>query len=91
MVHGKCPNGKSKRILQILQQRMFGIFIADDTQVFRNLPIDGKVRIVEQDTAICLGMIKVIAFIGEDSLIAEHRETVRKTAGDEELAFIIFA
>ena len=70
---------------------MFGIFGTDDTEFFGDLPIDREVGIVKEDTSVCLGMVEVVAFIGEDRLIAQHGEAVCKTAWDEELAFVLFA
>jgi len=68
---------------------MFGIFGADDTQFFRHLPIDSQIRVVQQQSAIRFRMIEVIAFVGEDGLVAEHRETMCKALGDEELTLVI--
>ena len=70
---------------------MFGIFGTQYPQIFRHLPIDRQIRVVEQNTAVRLRMIEVVAFIGEDSLIAQHREPVRKTARNIELPFVLFA
>ena len=80
-----------KWIVKIPQQRMFLVFIADDAQFLGDLPVDRQIGVVQHDTTVRFGMVEVIAFIGKDSLLAQHGETVRKTARDEELPFVLFA
>lgn len=67
------------------------VFVAQDPQFFGYLPIDRQIRVAQQQSAICLGVIEVIAFIGKDRLIAQHRETMCKTTGNEELPFVLLA
>ena len=66
------------------------VLIANDTEVLGYLPVDGEIGIIEQNTAICFGMVEVIALIGKDRLIAQHGEAMRKSAGDIELTFVLF-
>ena len=66
------------------------VLIANDTEVFGYLPVDSEIGIIEQNTAICFGMVEVIALIGKDRLIAQHGEAMRKSAGDIELTFVLF-
>lgn len=70
---------------------MFGVFGAYNAQICRDLPIDCQIRVAQQQSAICLRVIEVIAFIGKDRLIAQHREAVCKTTGNEELPFVLLA
>lgn len=70
---------------------MFGVLLADNTLVLGNLPVNSQIRVVEQDTTVSLGVIEIIAFIGEDGRLAQHGETMRKTFGDEELTVIVGA
>lgn len=67
------------------------VFIAQNPQILRDLPIDGQIGIIQQNTAVRLRMIEVIAFVGEDSLVAQHRESVRKSARNIELPLVLFA
>ena len=70
---------------------MLLIFIAQYPQFLGHLPLDRQVRVVEQYAAVRLGVIEVVAFIGEDSLVAQHREPVREPARNKKLPFVLFA
>lgn len=68
---------------------MFFIFITEDAVALGNAPINIQIRIAQQQSAIGLGMIEVIALVSEGSRITEHREPVRKTARDKELSMVL--
>lgn len=70
---------------------MFGIFVADDTCLLRNLPVYRQVRIVQQYTSVGLRMVQIVTFIGKDSRLAQYGETVCKALWHKELPFILFA
>ena len=69
---------------------VFLVFLAEDTQFLGHLPVDRQVRVVEQYTAVRLGMVGVVALVGEDRLIAQHREPVREPARNKKLPFVLF-
>ena len=70
---------------------MVFIFLADDPFLLRNLPIYRQIRIIQKNTSVSLRMIQVIAFIGKDRFLTQHRESMRETTGDVELTFVLFA
>lgn len=70
---------------------MFGIFLAEDTCFRRNLPVDSEVGVAQEQPSVRLGMVEIVAFVGEDRFLAEDGETVCKPPRDIELAVVLFA
>ena len=54
----------------------------------RNLPIDSKTFILNIYSGICFRMIKIIAFVLEDSHLAQHDKTMCKPARNKELPMV---
>jgi len=80
---------ESERGVEIAQQRVAGVFRAQDAACRIKLPVDAERRVGNGDAAVGLGSIVVVTFVLEHGCGAEHRETVGETARDEELAVIL--
>ena len=76
-------------IIKILEERMAGIFVAEDAFGFGNLPVDAQGRIRQEDASVGFGMVEFVAFVGEDGLLAQHAEAVGKPLGDIELQVVV--
>ena len=76
-------------IIKILEERMAGIFVAEDAFGFGNLPVDAQGRIRQEDASVGFGMVELIAFVREDGLLAQHAEAVGKPLGDIELQVVV--
>lgn len=79
---------ESERGVEIAQQRVVGIFRAQDAACGVKLPVDAERRVGNGDASVGLRGIIVVAFVLEHGRGAEHRETVGETARNEELAVI---
>ena len=70
---------------------MFFVFVTYDASLLRDAPVDRQGRIAQQETALCLRVVQVVAFVRKDRALAQHGEAMGKTAGNEELPFVLFA
>ena len=66
------------------------VLFGEDHLVHRHLPIDIERGVGKEYSTVDLGVIELVALIGEDSRFAEDRETMCKAFGDKELAMILF-
>ena len=73
---------------QVFQARMPGVLVRKDDAVGRYLPVDAQVRVVEQQAAFQLGMVQVVALVGEDGSGAEHGKTVRESLRNQVLQVV---
>lgn len=71
---------KFKWRIKILQQRMLGVFFAQDSLFRRDTPVDAQRIIQDADTAVRFRMIEVVALVLEDSRFTQYGEAVCKTA-----------
>lgn len=78
-------------IIEILEERMAGILVAEDAFGFGNPPVDAQGRIRQEDASVGFGMVELIAFVREHRRFAEHAESVSKALGDIELQVVILA
>lgn len=53
-------------------------------------PGNGYFRIVIDDAAFIFGMVKLVTFVSELGIIADHSKAVGKPTGNEELPLILF-
>ena len=69
---------------------MAKIFLAQNCFAGWNSPVDPEVRVENADACIGFRVVEIIAFILENGDVAEHREPVSETAGNEQLTVILF-
>ena len=79
---------ESERRVEIAQQRVAGVFRAQDAACRVKLPVDAERRVGNGYASVGLGSIVVVAFVLEHGRGAEHRETVGESARNEELTVI---
>ena len=72
-----------------MEQRIILVFLAENHLLGRNLPVDVQRRVGEQNTAIGLWIIEIVALIGEDRALAQYRKSMGKTARDIELTMAL--
>ena len=58
-----------KWTIEVLEERLLGVFITEDSLVKGNAPVDAEGGVAELDTTVSLRMIELVALILEDSLI----------------------
>lgn len=78
-----------KWIIEILQHWVSFVLLAQYPQFFGYLPINRQIRVAEQDPAIRLRMVQVIALVRKNRRLTQYRKTMRKTLGDEELQVVL--
>lgn len=72
-----------------LEWRIIPVFIRENDVFGRQLPVDGKTRVVPCDGALGFWSIEIVALILEDSVFTQHGESMCKAFRDEELAMIL--
>ena len=80
---------KFKWRIKILQQRMLGVFLAQDSVFRRNTPVDAQRIIQDADTTVRFRMIEVVTLVLEDGRFAQYGKTVRKAPRHKKLAMIL--
>ena len=80
---------KFKWRIKILQQRMLGVFLAQDSVFRRNTPVDAQRIIQDADTAVRFRMIEVVTLVLEDGRFAQYGKTVCKAPRHKKLAMIL--
>ena len=68
---------------------MLLILVGENRFIDGNSPVYIKRGIDDRDAAVSFRAIVIVAFVLEDSCVAQNGETVGKAAGNEELAVII--
>ena len=84
-------HGIVKRTLEVLQQRMLSVLVAQDGMLRGDAPVDAEAGVQDADAAIGFRMVEVVALVLEHSRLAQYREAVREAARDEELAMVVLA
>lgn len=79
-----------KRRIKILQQRMLGILLAQDSLFRRNAPVNTQRIIQNADTTVRFRMIEVVTLVLEDGRFAQYGKTMRKTPRHKKLAMVFF-
>lgn len=80
---------KFKWRIKILQQRMLGVFFAQDSVFRRNTPVDAQRIIQDADTTVRFRMIEVVTLVLEDGRFAQYGKTVCKAPWHKKLAMIL--
>ena len=75
----------NKWCLEVLEQRMFGILLAQDGFFYGNPPVDAQTFIQDADSPVRFGMVEIIALVLENRRFAQDGKSVGKALGDEEL------
>ena len=78
-----------KGIVKVCKQWVVLVFLAENHELGRYLPVDVQRRVGEQNTAICLWVVEIVALIGEDRALAQYRKSMGKAARDIELTMAL--
>ena len=65
------------------------VFLGEDTLLCGHLPVNVQFGVAEEQSTICLGMVEIVALVGEDGCLAEDGETVGKASWYEELTMVV--
>ena len=79
-----------KRRIKILQQRMLGVFLAQDSLLRRNSPVNTQRIIQNADTTVRFRMIEVVTLVLEDGRFAQYGKAMRKAPWHKKLAMVFF-
>ena len=71
-----------------VQSRMTAVLFRENHVRGVDPPVDTDLRVVPCDRPLALRGVVVVAFILEDSLLAQHDKSVRESAGDEQLTLV---
>ena len=74
--------------VEILKQRMTGVFLRKNGLFRVDTPVDAERTVGNGDATVGLGMIVVVAFVLEYGCLAQYGESVGESAGHEELQMI---
>ena len=69
---------------------MLQILLAEYRLLHRYAPVNAKRFILDIDSAICLGVIELVALVLEDGGFRENGEAMGKATRNEELTMIVF-
>ena len=78
-----------KRTLEVLQQRVPRVLLAQNGVVGRYAPVDAQAAVKDADPAVGLGVIEVVALVLEHGRLAQHGKAVGEALRDEELAVVV--
>ena len=81
--------GEYKRCFKVLQQRMFGILLTQDSFLRRYPPVDVQTFVQDADASVRFRMVEVVTLVLEHRRLAQHGKPVRKALRNEELPVVV--
>ena len=80
-----------KRAFELFEQRVAGVFVAQEGLVGGDAPVDAEAAVQDTDATVGLWGVEVVALVLENCVLAEHGKTVGKAFWNEELAVVVFS
>ena len=75
---------------KIFEQYVLCVFLAEDSFVGGDAPVDAERGVEDGDAIVGFGMIKFVALVLENGCLTQHGEAVGKAFRHEELPVILF-
>ena len=79
----------NERCLEVFEQRVLCILLAQQGLVGRYAPIDAETVVKDAYAAVGFGMVELVALVLENGRLAQHGETVGEAFWNEELAVVV--
>lgn len=78
-----------KRAFELFEQRVAGVFVAQESLVGRDSPVDAEAAVQDTDATVGLWCVEVVAFIPEESCLAQDGKAVRYPFGQKHLMVVV--